>query len=154
MLGLGAAAVLGGIALPTWSVCGHSLFLQVLFHSFVVSLLVLSIQVIVLLQKRLWSYRVALDFQESRFSRMVVFEDFVEIISQIRCLNHLHTAHVMYMCVAYKEFYLIRTVTPSALKLAAVNTEMPSSKVSLWRASLVDFGSMLSMDVLARVTCK
>ena len=138
MLRLGAAAVLGGIALPTWSVCGHSLFLQVLFHSFVVSLLVLSIQVIVLLQKRLWSYCVALNFQESKFSRIVVFEDFVEIISQICCLNHTHTTHVMYMGVAYKEFYLIRTVTPSMLELAAVSKAMPSSKVSLWRASLVD----------------
>ena len=31
----------------------------------------------------------------AKFSRMVVFEDFVEIILQILCLNDAHATHVM-----------------------------------------------------------
>ena len=40
-------------------------------------------------------YRIALNFRGSKFSRMVVFEDFTEIISRIHCLNHAHATHVM-----------------------------------------------------------
>ena len=75
----------------------------------------------------------------AKFSQMVVFEDFVEIISRIRCLNHVHAAHIIIWAWHTSKFYLIRTVTPlSALELAVVSKAMPTLKVSLWRASLVD----------------
>ena len=52
------------------------------------------------------------------------------------------------------KFYLVHTVTPlSTLKLAAVSKAMPTSKVSLWRASLVDSAGMLSIDALTRDNC-
>ena len=36
-------------------------------------------------------YRIALNFQGSKFSRIEIFEEFVEIISRIRCMRTLHT---------------------------------------------------------------
>ena len=35
-------------------------------------------------------------FQGSKFLRITIFKNFTEIISQIRCLSHIHTTHVMY----------------------------------------------------------
>ena len=35
-------------------------------------------------------------FQGSKFSRITIFKNFTEIISQICCLSHIHTTHVMY----------------------------------------------------------
>ena len=37
-------------------------------------------------------YPIALKFRGSKFLRMAVFDDFVEIISRFRCLNHAHVA--------------------------------------------------------------
>ena len=76
---------------------------------------------------------------------MMVFEDFVEIHVTLRncCLNHAHTTHVMdYGCAhcgIQASSYVIHTVVlSSALKLAAVSKATPTSKISLWRVSLVD----------------
>ena len=41
------------------------------------------------------TYCIALNFRGSKFSRMAVFEDFVEMISRIRCLNRAHATHIM-----------------------------------------------------------
>ena len=35
-------------------------------------------------------YRIALNFRRSKFSQIAIFEDFVEIISRIRCTSTLH----------------------------------------------------------------
>ena len=43
----------------------------------------------------LLTYRIALNFRGSKFSRIAVFEHFVEIISRIRCLNCAHAANVI-----------------------------------------------------------
>ena len=81
---------------------------------------------------------------------MVVFEDFVEIISQIRCLNHTHTAHVMYMGVAYKRVlsnthcHTVRARACSCQQSNAYFEGISSENLPC------GFGSMLSMDVLAR----
>ena len=37
-------------------------------------------------------YRIVLNFQGSKFSRIAIFEDFVEIVSRIRCMCTLHAA--------------------------------------------------------------
>ena len=67
----------------------------------------------------------------------VVFEDFVEIILQIRCRKPCgrHTRNVVWTWHASK-FYTLSHL--SVLKLAAVSKAMPTSKVSFWRASLAD----------------
>ena len=81
------------------------------------------------------AYRIALNFRGSKFSRMVVFDNFATSLSK-PCARR--TRNVVWVWHTSK-FYLIRTVTPlSALELAAVSKAMPTSKVSLWRASLVD----------------
>ena len=42
-------------------------------------------------------YCLAQHFRESKFLQIAVFESFVAIILQIHCLNHVHTAQVMYL---------------------------------------------------------
>ena len=82
---------------------------------------------------------------------MVVFENFVEMLSK-PCARH--TRDVVWVWHTSK-FYLIHTVTLlSALELAAVSKAMPTSKVSLWRASLVDSVACCPIDALACENCR
>ena len=56
------------------------------------------------------------------------------------------------MGVAYKQVLTHNTALSSGLVLAVVSKAMPTLKVSLWRASLVDSAAcpgMLSIDALA-----
>ena len=40
----------------------------------------------------LYDYHIALNFRESKFSRIEIFEDFIEIISQTHCTRTPHAA--------------------------------------------------------------
>ena len=74
-------------------------------------------------------YHIAPNFLASKFSWMVVFDNFVEIILRIRCLYHAHAAHEWTCIWAWhtSKFYLVHTITPlSALELAAVSKAMPT----------------------------
>ena len=93
-------------------------------------------------------YHIALNFRGSKFLQMAVFEDFVEIISRIHCLNNAHTTHIMYECGIQAKF--CHTVSSSQL-LANLHFD------SIFLESLpCGFGSiqhspgMLSIDSLAR----
>ena len=37
---------------------------------------------------------ITVNLEGSKFSRIAIFEDFIEIILRIHCLNHAHAAHV------------------------------------------------------------
>ena len=69
---------------------------------------------------------------------MALFEDFFEANSLSKpCARH--TRNVVWVWHIQAKFYLIRTVTlSSVLEVAAVSKAIPTSKVSLWRASLAD----------------
>ena len=85
---------------------------------------------------------------------MVVFEDFVEIISRIHCLNYAHTAHVMYMGVAYKQV-LSNTHCHIVVHARACNCQQSNAYfegISL-ESVPCGFGSMLSIDAFAHENC-
>ena len=91
-----------------------------------------------------------LNFRGSKFLQIVVFEDFVEINLQIRCLKLCthYTRNVVWEWHTSK-FCPICTVTPlSVLELAAVSKAMPTSKVSFWRVSLVDLAACCPLMLL------
>ena len=104
-------------------------------------------------------YHIALNFWGSKFSQMVVFKDFTEIIPRILCLNHVHAAHVMYYrCAIQAEFYLTSTVMLlSALELAPVSKAMPILRrylfwehpLWIWQLSPL----MLSINAFAHEKC-
>jgi len=68
----------------------------------------------------------------------VIFEDFVEIISQVCCMPR-HTCNLLWAWLAglvYLTHFIPAPCHP--LKLTAVSKTMPTSKVSPWRRFLVD----------------
>ena len=94
-----------------------------------------------------YHYHIVLNFLGSKFSQMVVFDDFVEIISQITCSCRYHAyvyaAHVMYMGVAYNQV-LSNTHCHTVVRTRACSCKQSNAylkvhvHVSLWRPSLVD----------------
>ena len=53
-------------------------------------------------------YRIALNFWEPKFLRIAIFEDFVEIILQIRCMRTLHTVCHKFSLKYFCEWLKIR----------------------------------------------
>ena len=97
---------------------------------------------------------IALNFRGSKFSQMVVFEDFVKIISRIHCLNHAHTTHVMYMGVAYKQV-LSDTHCHIVVRARACNCQRSNAYFGGISLGSIPcrFGSMLSIDAFTRENC-
>ena len=73
-----------------------------------------------------------LNFQGSKFSQTVIFDDFVEKISQIHCMCMVHTEYTM--GIAYKPDRFIC----HPLKLAAVSKAMPYLEDITLRVFLAD----------------
>ena len=83
---------------------------------------------------------------------MVVFEDFVEIISRIHCLNHAHATHIM--GVAYKQV-LSNMHCHTVVRTRACSCQQSNAYfegISL-ESVPCGFGSMLSIDALAHENC-
>ena len=66
-------------------------------------------------------YHTPLNLQGSTFSQIGIFEDFVDIVSQI-CCTHMHTCNIQWVWHTYRTCTVLSHCRP--LKLAAVSKAM------------------------------
>ena len=57
-----------------------------------------------------YMYRIALNFRGSKFSRIAIFEDFVEIISRTHCTRTLHAVCQKFLLKYFREQLEIREI--------------------------------------------